>query len=125
MESVLPTIDPFDPQCPGRRALDLLADRWTSLTIYTLASGTLRYSALRRALPNVSHKMLTQTLRKLEREGLVRREVYPVVPPQVEYSLTPFGETLLEPLAVLIRWSQAAALAEQVLRETHEGEPVR
>lgn len=105
MESTLPIINLADPACPSRRALDLLADRWVPAVVYTLASGTKRYSVLRREIVGVSHKMLTQTLRKLEHEGLVHRKVYPVVPPQVEYTLTPLGETLVEPLATLIRWA--------------------
>jgi DNA-binding HxlR family transcriptional regulator len=105
MESVLPPINLADPDCPSRRALDLLAERWVPAVVYTLASGTKRYSELRRAIIGVSHKMLTQTLRTLEHEGLIYREVYPVVPPHVEYSLTPLGATLVEPLAGLLRWA--------------------
>src|SRR6184192_972251 len=94
------------PQCPSRLVLDRIADKWTALVIQILASGTMRYAELQRAIGGVSQKMLTQTLRSLERDGLVRRVVHPVVPPKVEYSLTKLGRTLIEPLHALCRWSE-------------------
>lgn len=98
--------DVLDPNCPSRWVIDLIADKWTTLVVHVLAGGTQRYSDLRRSLGGVSHKMLTQTLRKLEYSGLVERVVHPVVPPMVEYSLTPLGRTLVEPLHALTRWSE-------------------
>jgi DNA-binding HxlR family transcriptional regulator len=96
----------LEPQCPSRLVLDRIADKWTALVIQILASGTMRYAELQRAIGGISQKMLTQTLRSLERDGLVRRIVHPVVPPKVEYSLTRLGRTLIEPLHALCRWSE-------------------
>lgn len=96
----------LEPQCPSRLVLDRIADKWTALVIQILASGTMRYAELQRAIGGISQKMLTQTLRSLERDGLVQRTVYPVVPPKVEYSLTRLGRTLIEPLHALCRWSE-------------------
>jgi DNA-binding HxlR family transcriptional regulator len=86
--------------------LTTICDKWALLTLYQLSHGTKRHGELQRAIPGVSQKMLTQTLRKLERDRLVRRTVYPVVPPRVEYALTPLGETIAEPLGALYTWTQ-------------------
>jgi DNA-binding HxlR family transcriptional regulator len=86
--------------------LDRIADKWTALVIQILARGTMRYAELQRAIGGISQKMLTQTLRSLERDGLVQRKVHPVVPPKVEYSLTRLGRTLVDPLHALCRWSE-------------------
>ena len=96
----------MEPQCPSRLVLDRIAGKWTALIIQILSRGTMRYVALQREVGGVSQKMLTQTLRSLERDGLVRRTVHAVVPPKVEYSLTPLGRTLIEPLHALCRWSE-------------------
>lgn len=90
-----------------RDLLTRLADRWTLLTIEHLDAGPMRFSRLREKLPGVSQKMLTQTLRQLERDGLVTRHVHPVVPPHVEYSLTPLGESLGEMVCNMWRWVMA------------------
>jgi len=84
----------------------LLADKWTIPLIHALARGTRRTGELKRELGSVSQKMLTQTLRTLERHGLIDRKVYPVVPPRVEYSLTASGRSLNEPLAALCAWTE-------------------
>lgn len=90
---------------PGSRVLlEVLAEKWTIPVIHSLARGTKRTGELQRELTGVSQKMLTQTLRMLERRGLVAREVFPVVPPRVEYRLTPLGRSLNAPLAVLCSW---------------------
>src|SRR3954466_3404101 len=96
----------LDAQCPSRLILDRIADKWTALIIQVLAKGTKRYVELQREIGGISQKMLTQTLRSLERDGLVQRTIYPVVPPKVEYSLTRLGRTLIEPLQALCRWSE-------------------
>jgi DNA-binding HxlR family transcriptional regulator len=96
----------MNPQCLSRVVLDRIADKWTALIIYVLATGTRRYAALQREIGGISQKMLTQTLRSLERDGLVQRKVHPVVPPKVEYSLTALGRTLIEPLTAICRWSE-------------------
>lgn len=98
--------DVLDEQCPSRAVLDRIADKWTSLVIYTLSDGTFRYGELERRIGGISQKMLTQTLRSLEDDGLVERKIYPVVPPHVEYSLTPLGRTLIEPLTAVCRWAE-------------------
>jgi DNA-binding HxlR family transcriptional regulator len=96
----------MDPLCPSRLVLERIADKWTALIIQLLTRGTHRYAELQRAIGGISQKMLTQTLRSLERDGLVHRKVHPVVPPKVEYSLTPLGRTLIDPLKALCRWSE-------------------
>ena len=98
--------DVFSAQCNSRRALDLIADKWTVLVLGALMQRTHRHSELRRRVDGISQKMLTQTLRELERNGLVRREIHPEVPPRVEYSLTPLGETLRGPVGALCAWAQ-------------------
>jgi DNA-binding HxlR family transcriptional regulator len=96
---------PYRADCPTRRILDRIGDRWTVLVVGTLGEGDARFSELRRRIEGVSQKMLTQTLRALERDGLVLRTVYPQVPVRVEYALTDAGRTLLGPLHALQRWS--------------------
>ena len=101
------TYSVLSPGCPSRLVLDRIADKWTALVIQILArGGTLRYSALKREIGDISQKMLTQTLRSLERDGLIRRKVYPDASPRVEYALTPLGRTLIEPLNGLCRWTE-------------------
>jgi len=95
----------FSAQCPTRQALDLIADKWTTLLIYLLSRGKQRYGDLHRQVGGISQKMLTQTLRKLERDGLVTRHVYPEVPPRTEYELTKLGHTLIGPLGALCEWA--------------------
>jgi DNA-binding HxlR family transcriptional regulator len=97
--------DPYHPDCPTRRILDRIGDRWTVLIVGVLGEGDARFSELRRRVGGVSQKMLTQTLRGLERDGLVRRTVHPQVPVRVEYALTEAGRTLLGPLRALQEWS--------------------
>lgn len=96
----------FTLNCPTQQVLDLIGNKWSVIVIYCLAYQTRRYKQLERKIEGISQKVLTQTLRKLETNGLVKRKVYPVVPPQVEYSLTPLGETLIEPLSLLAEWSE-------------------
>jgi DNA-binding HxlR family transcriptional regulator len=98
--------DVFNASCDSRQVLDLIADRWSMLVIYALGSRVRRHGELKRMIGGISQKMLTQTLRSLERDGLVRRSVYDVVPPRVEYALTPLGRTLLVPLRAICRWAE-------------------
>ena len=93
-------------QCPVRDVLDQLGDKWTTLIVIALAAGAQRFSALNRQIPDISKRMLTQTLRDLERDGLITRHVFPTKPPSVEYRLAPLGRSLLDPLATLIGWSE-------------------
>jgi DNA-binding HxlR family transcriptional regulator len=96
----------LNPYCPSRQVLEMLANKWTLLVVRTLAQGTRRYSQIQRESGGVTQKMLTQTLRELEENGIVQRVVYPVIPPKVEYSLTPLGESLIEPLNAICRWAE-------------------
>jgi DNA-binding HxlR family transcriptional regulator len=98
--------DVFDPNCPTRQVLDRIGDRWTVLVVLTLLDRTLRFTELRRAIPGVTPKALTATLRALERDGLVERRVYAEVPPRVEYSLTPLGRSLEQPLGAIKEWAE-------------------
>jgi DNA-binding HxlR family transcriptional regulator len=95
-----------DPTCEVRTILDRIADKWSLLVICMLADGTLRFSELRREIDGISQRMLTLTLRQLEREGLVSRTVFPVVPPRVDYALTPLGSTLLDTIQTLVAWAR-------------------
>ncbi|MGH2558168.1 MAG: winged helix-turn-helix transcriptional regulator [Thermomicrobiales bacterium] len=106
-----------------RQALALIADKWAVLVITTLAGGSIRYNALRRELEGVSQKMLTQTLRDLECNGLVERTVYPATPPRVAYSLTPLGQTLVEALTVLRDWANDHYHEVEAARLRYCGEP--
>jgi DNA-binding HxlR family transcriptional regulator len=92
--------------CTAREALNLIADKWTVLVIDALANGNQRYSEIYRSVSCITHKMLAQTLRRLERDGIVEREVYPVVPPKTEYTLTPLGETLIAPIHAFFHWGE-------------------
>jgi DNA-binding HxlR family transcriptional regulator len=84
-----------------------ICDKWALLILHQLSQGTKRHGELRRGLRGISHKMLTQTLRNLERDRLVRRTVYPVVPPRVDYALTRLGRSFTGPLHALYRWTEA------------------
>jgi len=100
--------DAFSASCPSRRLLDTIGDKWASLTIVALGlGGRMRYSQLAARIDGVSQKMLTQTLRGLERDGLLNRTVTPSVPVRVDYELTPLGVSLLEPISHLKAWAEA------------------
>jgi len=98
--------DVFNAECPARKTLNLVADKWTMLIILALLRGSRRHGELRRKVEGISQKMLTQTLRRLEADGLISRTVEPSRPPQVTYSLTTLGESLLEPVQALTKWAQ-------------------
>jgi DNA-binding HxlR family transcriptional regulator len=93
-------------KCPVETALDVLAGKWKILILWYLRSETKRFSELQKLLPRTTQKMLIQKLRELEEDGIINREVYPVVPPKVEYSLTPYGETLKPILKQLYLWGE-------------------
>src|SRR3954452_15853012 len=99
-------IDVFDETCASHQAVGRLADKWTLLLIYALAQGTKRYSELQRQIAGISPKRLTQKLRSLEQNGDGEREIFPEVPPRVEYSLTELGVSFVQPVAVLYQWAQ-------------------
>lgn len=95
--------------CPVRHVLDHVAAKWTTLILLHLSRGPARFNAIGRALPDISKRMLTQSLRDLERDGLIAREVFPTKPPSVEYRLTDMGRSLLDPLGALIDWAKLHA----------------
>ena len=91
--------------CPIREVLDRVGDTWSILVVFNLQTGSLRFNALRRAIEGISQRMLTVTLRSLERDGLVARHVRPTSPPEVTYSLTELGHSLAVPIDVLGQWA--------------------
>ncbi len=97
----------FSALCPTRLVLNRIADKWTVLVVILLQDGTKRFSHLQREIDGISQKMLTQTLRGLERDGLVTRKVHATVPPKVEYALTPLGHTLKDMLYAIKTWSES------------------
>ncbi len=108
-ESVKPYDDVLDENCKScvtREALNLIADKWTVLVIDALADGSRRYSQIHRSIGCITHKMLAQTLRRLERDGILERKVYAVVPPKTEYTLTILGETLIAPIYAFFHWGE-------------------
>jgi DNA-binding HxlR family transcriptional regulator len=101
--------DVMEQDCPSRVVLQRIGDKWTPLVFQGLKDGARRFSVLRAAIGGVTPKVLTQTLRSLERDGLVRRTVYAEVPPRVEYALTDTGRTLLGPLDAVRTWAERNA----------------
>lgn len=100
-------LDAYDPQCPIRNILARMSDKWSLLVIYTLSQiEKMRFGDLRRAIPDISQKMLTVTLRTLEEDGFVTRTIYPEVPPRVEYALTIRAHSLLPHIQSLIVWAK-------------------
>ena len=96
----------LNPYCPSRQILELLANKWTLLIVRVLSQGTRRYGEIQREVGGVTQKMLTQTLRELEQNGIVKRVAHPLIPPKVEYSLTPLGKSLIKPLDAICLWSE-------------------
>ena len=91
--------------CPSRTVLAQIGDKWSLLVILQLRAGGQRFSQLQRAIPDISQRMLTQTLRKLERDGLVSRKVTPSTPPRVDYAITALGQSLFEPIGAMAQWA--------------------
>lgn len=92
------------PGCAVEATLELIDGKWKGVILYHLFHGTMRFNALRKILPNVTQRMLTMQLRELEEDGFIHREIYPQIPPKVEYSLTDFGRTLEPVVMALKRW---------------------
>lgn len=108
--------------CPAvREVLSRVGDKWSVLVIGLLRDGPKRFSELRRTIEGVSQRMLTLTLRGLERDGLVSRTVHPTVPPRVDYELTPLGQTLLAPVHALATWAATHRTEIQAARARHDG----
>jgi DNA-binding HxlR family transcriptional regulator len=102
-----PVPNVLDQHCDSRQALELISDKWTALVVYALVDGPRRHGELLRTIDGISQKMLTQTLRRMEAEGLVERDVLDRVPPHVEYSLTTLGHTLEKPLVAICEWAMS------------------
>lgn len=98
--------DVFLADCPARLAVEIIADKWSVVVLYALSRGPRRHGDLVGLIGGISRKMLTQTLRRLSRHGLVARHAYPEVPPRVEYSLTELGRTLIQPIRDLAQWAE-------------------
>ncbi|WP_427015851.1 winged helix-turn-helix transcriptional regulator [Pseudarthrobacter sp. P1] len=120
MDTISVPANIFDPACPSRVVFARIGDKWASLVIQVLADGPLRFSELRGMVSVVTPKVLTQTLRALERDGLLKRTVFAQVPPRVDYELTPLGHTLLEPLAALRAWAESNVAAMLTARDSYD-----
>ena len=109
--------------CPVRDVLDRIGDKWSMLMIMALAMRPHRFSELHRAVHDISKRMLTQTLRDLERDGLITRHVFPTKPPSVEYRLAPLGLSLLDPMAGLVEWGDRCHGDIHAARARFDGTP--
>ena len=101
--------------------LQLIAGKWTTSVIYALRHGALRYSAVEKALPSITQRALTNTLRNLERNGMVERRSYPTIPPQVEYKLTPLGQELFRLCETLSDWAQRHEVEIRQAQKAYSG----
>ena len=113
-------IDPNFDSCPVRGVLDRIGDKWSTLMVLTLALRPNRFGELKRAIPDISQRMLTQTLRDLQRDGYLTRTVYPTQPPSVEYELTPLGRSFLALLRTLVDWSSENHAAIRAARTAYD-----
>ena len=112
----------FTPQnCPVRDVMDHISGKWCMLMMLELIDGPLRFGALRRRVPDISQRMLTQTLRDLQRDGYLSRTVYPTQPPSVEYSLTDLGHSFMQPLVALVDWATQNHAAIRKSRAEFDG----
>ncbi|MBD0380478.1 winged helix-turn-helix transcriptional regulator [Paenibacillus sedimenti] len=119
------SIKPVQPDisisvCGYSKVLEIISNKWTALVIYSLEDGAIRYGEMGRRIEGISKKMLTQTLRQLERDGLVQRDITPSIPPIVAYSLTPLGETLLQPMRELNQWTRDNYSLVEKARATYD-----
>ena len=116
--------DVYAANCPTRQILDRIGDKWAVLILILLDRETLRFNELRRRIEAISQKMLSQTLKSLERDGLIRREVFPTVPVTVEYSLTELGRTLAATVDTLRLWAEThIGAVEEAQRRYDRGAP--
>lgn len=121
-DGALVDYDVMSPRCPSRTVLRHVVDRWTPLVVAALDRGPLRFTEIRRRVGGVTPKVLTQTLRSMERDGLLARTQTPGVPPRVDYELTPLGESLKEPVAMLRRWAQEHARTVLASRRAYDAQ---
>ena len=110
----------YDPQCPTRQVLDRIGDKWTVLVLILLRNGPVRFNELRRRVAGVSQKMLSHTLKSMERDGLVHRRAIATVPVTVEYSITPLGQTLVKLVDQLRLWAEQNLGAVQVAQRHYD-----
>jgi DNA-binding HxlR family transcriptional regulator len=126
MKLSIPPVEPGTEQgtaCPVRDVLDRIGDRWSLLVLCNLSSGPRRFSELKRAIGDISQRMLSQTVRVLERDGYLERTAYPTVPPRVDYALTPLGRSLLERVEPLVAWAHRNHERVRKARETYVPPP--
>ena len=109
-----------DRALQSRDAIELLSEKWRIPVLHVLEAGWQRSGELQKAIPDVSPKVLTQTLRSMERDGLVERKIYPVVPPRVEYGITPMGKSLIGPLRDLCHWAKAHVVERDRARREYD-----
>jgi DNA-binding HxlR family transcriptional regulator len=110
----------YSKECEWREVIGLIGDKWSVLILHAMCHEKLRYSEVHRRVPGISQKVLTATLRQLERDGVVKRTVYPVVPPRVEYQLTPLGHSVFEVIESLREWSINHLTEVKKARETYD-----
>jgi len=110
--------------CPIRDVLDHIGDKWSTLILLALAARPMRFNELRRSVPDISKRMLTETLRKLQRDGFLARRVFDTKPPSVEYRLTALGESLLVPLDALNTWAQTAHAEIRLARLAYNSDSI-
>ena len=106
--------------CPSRTSLARIANKWTAMTVIALSDGRLRFGEIRRAVDGISGKVLADTLRDLERDGIVSRTAYDQMPPRVEYELTTLGQTLRDPLAALGLWAETHIGEVEAARDAYD-----
>jgi DNA-binding HxlR family transcriptional regulator len=121
-DSVLVKTSVYARDCPSRQLLDRIGDTWSVLIVGSLADGSLRYTELAQRIQGVSPKMLTQTLRALERDGLLTRTVHAVVPPRVDYTLTALGRSLLDLVGALENWAETHIVDVTDAREKYDAQ---
>lgn len=121
--TMLQAYNVYEDRCPTRMVLDRLADKWALLILDRLESGPVRFNHLRRDIKGISQKVLSQTLKKLERDGLLSRAVFPTVPVTVEYALTPLGRTLTQTVAALAHWAEHNMDAVLAAQEAYDTAP--
>ena len=114
------TAEDFGPGSPTRYAMDRLAHKWTVLIVWALKPGSLRFTALKAAVPGITSQVLTRSLRELQRDGIVTREHFPEVPPRVEYALTDLGHTMCGPVNAVRAWAETYAGALQAARAARD-----
>jgi DNA-binding HxlR family transcriptional regulator len=116
--------DPVGHPCPIRNVLDRIGDQWSLLVLDALDGRTRRFNELMRDLGDVSKQMLSQTLKRLEEDGFVRRTLYPEVPPRVEYDLTPLGQSFMVPMKALVAWADTHHALVRDARRAYRSPPV-